>query len=38
MSKTISLRDANQGFSRRIREVAAGAEFVITAMANPSRG
>jgi prevent-host-death family protein len=30
MSKTINLRDANQGFSRRIREVEAGEEFVIT--------
>jgi prevent-host-death family protein len=28
--KTISLRDANQGFARCIREVEAGEEFVIT--------
>jgi prevent-host-death family protein len=30
MSKTISLREANQGFSRCIREVEAGEEFLIT--------
>jgi prevent-host-death family protein len=30
MSKTINLRDANQGFSRCISEVEAGEEFVIT--------
>jgi prevent-host-death family protein len=30
MSKTINLRDANQGFSHCIREVEAGEEFVIT--------
>jgi prevent-host-death family protein len=28
--RTISLRDANQGFARCIREVEAGEEFVIT--------
>ena len=28
--KTISLRDANQGFARCVREVEAGEEFVIT--------
>jgi prevent-host-death family protein len=35
MSKTISLRDANQGFSRYIREVQAGEEFVITRKGQP---
>jgi prevent-host-death family protein len=30
MSKTITLRDANQGFSRCIREVESGEEFIIT--------
>lgn len=30
MSKTITLREANQAFSRCIREVEAGEEFVIT--------
>jgi len=30
MSKLITLRDANQAFSRCIREVEAGEEFVIT--------
>lgn len=30
MSKTITLRDANQRFSRCIREVEAGEEFIIT--------
>jgi prevent-host-death family protein len=30
MSKTITLRAANQAFSRCIREVEAGEEFVIT--------
>jgi len=35
MSKTISLRDANQGFSRCIREVEAGEEFVITRNGKP---
>jgi prevent-host-death family protein len=35
MSKTISLRDANQGFSRCIREVEAGEEFVITRNGQP---
>ncbi len=28
--KTITLRDANQGFARCVREVEAGEEFVIT--------
>lgn len=35
MSKTISLRDANQGFSRCIREVEAGEEFLITRNGQP---
>ncbi len=35
MSKTISLREANQGFSRCIREVEGGEEFVITRNGNP---
>ncbi|MEA2736769.1 MAG: hypothetical protein QOH05_76 [Acetobacteraceae bacterium] len=30
MTKTLSLRDANQSFARCIREVEAGEEFVIT--------
>jgi prevent-host-death family protein len=30
MTKTITLRDANQGFARCIREVEAGEEFVVT--------
>jgi prevent-host-death family protein len=35
MSKTITLRDANHGFSRCIREVEAGEEFVITRNGKP---
>jgi prevent-host-death family protein len=35
MSKTISLRDANQGFSRCISEVEVGEEFVITRNGKP---
>ena len=35
MSRTISLRDANQHFSRCIREVEAGQEFVITRNGEP---
>ena len=35
MSKTITLRDANQQFSRCIREVEAGEEFVITRKGKP---
>ncbi|MBV8778163.1 MAG: type II toxin-antitoxin system prevent-host-death family antitoxin [Alphaproteobacteria bacterium] len=35
MSKTISLRDANQRFSRCIREVEAGEDFVITRNGRP---
>ena len=30
MTRTLTLRDANQSFARRIREVEAGEEFVIT--------
>lgn len=30
MAKTITLREANQGFARCIREVEAGEEFVVT--------
>ena len=35
MSKTITLREANQSFSRRIREVEAGEEYVITRKGEP---
>jgi prevent-host-death family protein len=35
MSKTITLRDANQGLSRCVREVEAGAEFIITRKGQP---
>lgn len=35
MSKTITLRDANQQLSRCIREVEAGEEFVITRKGKP---
>ena len=35
MSKTITLRDANQSFSRCVREVEAGEEFVITRNGRP---
>jgi antitoxin (DNA-binding transcriptional repressor) of toxin-antitoxin stability system len=30
MSKTITLREANQAFARCIREVEAGADYIIT--------
>jgi prevent-host-death family protein len=30
MTKTINLREANQGFARCVREVEAGEEYVIT--------
>ena len=33
--KTITLRDANQGFARCVREVEAGEEFVITRNGQP---
>jgi prevent-host-death family protein len=35
MSKTISLREANQAFARCIREVEAGEEFTITRNGQP---
>jgi prevent-host-death family protein len=35
MTKTISLREANQRFARCIREVEAGEEFVITRRGQP---
>jgi prevent-host-death family protein len=35
MTKTISLREANQAFSRCIREVEAGEEYVITRKGEP---
>jgi prevent-host-death family protein len=35
MPKQISLRDANQGFARCIREVEGGEEFVITRNGRP---
>ena len=35
MSKTITLREANQAFSRVIREVEAGEEFTITRNGEP---
>ena len=35
MSNTITLREANQAFSRCIREVEAGEEFVITRNGKP---
>jgi len=35
VSKTISLREANQAFSRCIREVEAGEEYVITRKGEP---
>jgi prevent-host-death family protein len=35
MSKTISLREANQAFARCVREVEAGAEYIITRNGRP---
>ena len=35
MTKTLTLREANQGFARCIREVEAGEEFVITRNGTP---
>jgi prevent-host-death family protein len=35
MSKTITLREANQAFARCIREVEAGEEYVITRNGRP---
>ena len=35
MSKTITLRDANQSFARCVRDVEAGEEYVITRNGEP---
>jgi prevent-host-death family protein len=35
MPETISLRDANQGFARLVREVESGREFLITRNGEP---
>jgi prevent-host-death family protein len=35
MTKTLTLRDANQSFARCVREVEAGEEIVITRNGNP---
>jgi prevent-host-death family protein len=35
MTKTLTLRDANQSFARCIRDVEAGEEFVITRNGTP---
>lgn len=35
MTKTLTLREANQTFAQRIREVEAGEEFVITRNGTP---
>jgi prevent-host-death family protein len=35
MAKTVTLREANQSFSRCVREVEAGEEFVITRNGKP---
>jgi len=35
MSKTVSLRDANQNFAKYVRQVEAGAEIVITRRGEP---
>nr|WP_294507849.1 type II toxin-antitoxin system prevent-host-death family antitoxin [uncultured Rhodopila sp.] len=35
MTKTLTLRDANQSFARCIREVEAGEDFVITRNGTP---
>jgi prevent-host-death family protein len=35
MPKTITLRNANQSFARYVREVEAGAEFIITRNGEP---
>jgi prevent-host-death family protein len=35
MRKTISLREANQAFARCVREVEAGAEYIITRNGRP---
>jgi prevent-host-death family protein len=35
MSKTVTLRDANQNFARYVREAAGGEEFIITRRGQP---
>jgi prevent-host-death family protein len=35
MSKTVTLRDANQNFAKYVRQVEAGAEIVITRRGEP---
>jgi prevent-host-death family protein len=35
MTRTVTLREANQSFARCIRQVEAGEEFVITRNGNP---
>jgi prevent-host-death family protein len=35
MAKTITLREANQGFARCVREVESGEEFLITRNGRP---
>jgi prevent-host-death family protein len=35
MSKTISLREANQAFARCVRDVEAGADYIITRNGRP---
>jgi prevent-host-death family protein len=35
MTKTLTLRDANQSFARCVREVEAGEEIIITRNGNP---
>jgi prevent-host-death family protein len=35
MSKTVTLREANQGFARYIREVEAGEEIIVTRSGTP---
>jgi prevent-host-death family protein len=35
MSKTISLREANQAFARCVRDVESGAEYIITRNGRP---
>ncbi|HEV2300659.1 MAG TPA: type II toxin-antitoxin system prevent-host-death family antitoxin [Stellaceae bacterium] len=35
MAKTVTLREANQSFSRCVREVEAGEEFIITRNGKP---
>jgi prevent-host-death family protein len=35
VTETVTLRDANQGFARLVRQVEAGADFVITRNGTP---